>query len=67
MSFLFMLSLWCILSFYYTNPIHAYINDLTEEKYLKLEASSRSSFILNVDHAQSVPNLEYSFDPAANN
>ena len=54
-------------NFYYTNPIHAYISDLTEEKYLKLEASSVSSFVLNVDHAQSVPNLEYSFDPAANN
>ena len=54
-------------NFYYTDPIHAYINDLTEEKYLKLEASSMSSFVLNVDHAQSVPNLEYSFDPATYN
>ena len=53
-------------NFWYTDSIHAYINDSTEEKYLKLEASSISSFMLNVDHAESIPNLEYSLDPASN-
>ena len=52
-------------NFWYTDSIHAYINDSTEEKYLKFEASSISSFMLNVDHAESIPNLEYSLDPAS--